>query len=1047
MKRTFFSALVGGIFFAQNRVDLEPDPAPTKPLPEEANAASAYSPLLRRVSALLILSIVNMACLPLAHALEYQRNQVAVSNPGAGERYSSFLSRLKTQLSPDDSTFSSRLVSQKRQVSTDIETLDRLRQELEAEWAQLKTQWREAGVASSVFAEQEQLEASFYEQHQALRDRLLAANTEHGVAELQRFTEENVAEPTHLPIDLDNLPWQVEQGQARAPLTDAPALEQLLKGADSQKSARVNSVSTPAADAQKPVAKSAGPADLAQTLDAPHTDAIKALAAQLGNNPHKIYQWVHDNIYFFPSYGSVQGAQDTLDKRSGNAFDQASLLIALLRSSGIPARYVYGTVDIPAEQVMNWVGGVRSADAAQQVLGQGGIPNSGLTVGGQTKLIRMEHVWVEAYLEYQPHRGAKHSAGKSQSDTWVPMDAGFKQYSFTEGVDFEKNVPFDSEAFAAAALQGATVNDQEGWVQNINGQALQDYLDSYRHDLNLHITNMEDGNASVMDVLGVRAPKIDPLPYLSGTLPYVVKATAQRFFEVPDKFRHKFRYEIFESDYVRRMDGSPLLSFQFPTVQLAGKKLTLSWVAVDEANQRAIESSLFGRNQGVDATLQDIPRTMPASIHLKPQIRLDGEVKSEGGAMRAGAEPVGAGAFTRYGNVAQWDETTDQLVSGQQTAIGLSIQGVSSQQLAELKSRVASTQAVIEQAKNVTADMRPEVLRGLSAEHITGDFLTAAVWRYFASHESSAVIAKARMGIVDYPGLSYGLIHAVAHPNKIYGVVTTGVTFKGVNFDIGHMRSIRWSKSNAREDWINYNTMQGQKASALEHSVLEDFWTDRSQCRYVDIRGQINNPMLAVCGDAVSAVKALSVAAREGQKIYNLNSQNAARAFSSLSLGGAVGEEVRAALSAGKQVTIHERAVQVNGWSGYGYIVLDPDTGAGAYLIEGKGNGGDYLNLFGVALSVVGIAGLLMSASPVFLLLIVLISITATLVQYFLTYEPCGDARDDVALSLTAGVALVAGVLGFYAKLGASIVTSISAYIFGNIATSAIGPSCKPSRG
>jgi len=95
------------------------------------------------------------------------------------------------------------------------------------------------------------------------------------------------------------------------------------------------------------------PADLAPTLDAPQTATIRQQAAALGHNPHTLYQWAHDQIYFFPSYGSVQGAADTLDKKSGNAFDTASLLIALLRSAGIPARYVYGTVELPVAAVQN----------------------------------------------------------------------------------------------------------------------------------------------------------------------------------------------------------------------------------------------------------------------------------------------------------------------------------------------------------------------------------------------------------------------------------------------------------------------------------------------------------------------------------------------------------------------------------------------------------------------------------------------------------------------------------------------------------------------
>jgi transglutaminase-like putative cysteine protease len=103
------------------------------------------------------------------------------------------------------------------------------------------------------------------------------------------------------------------------------------------------------------------------TLDAPQSAEIRALAAELGNNPYRIHQWVYDNIRFFPSYGSVQGAEETLAKKNGNAFDIASLLIALLRSAGIESRYVYGTVQIPSEQAMNWVGGVKTPEVAQQI--------------------------------------------------------------------------------------------------------------------------------------------------------------------------------------------------------------------------------------------------------------------------------------------------------------------------------------------------------------------------------------------------------------------------------------------------------------------------------------------------------------------------------------------------------------------------------------------------------------------------------------------------------------------------------------------------------
>ena len=45
-----------------------------------------------------------------------------------------------------------------------------------------------------------------------------------------------------------------------------------------------------------------------------------------------VYEFVANDIEFQPYYGSLKGAVATLESRSGNATDQASLLIALLRA-------------------------------------------------------------------------------------------------------------------------------------------------------------------------------------------------------------------------------------------------------------------------------------------------------------------------------------------------------------------------------------------------------------------------------------------------------------------------------------------------------------------------------------------------------------------------------------------------------------------------------------------------------------------------------------------------------------------------------------------
>ncbi|RYH21413.1 MAG: hypothetical protein EON54_25640 [Alcaligenaceae bacterium] len=177
--------------------------------------------------------------------------------------------------------------------------------------------------------------------------------------------------------------------------------------------------------------------------------------------------------------------------------------------------------------------------------------------------------------------------------------------------------------------------------------------------------------------------------------------------------------------------------------------------------------------------------------------------------------------------------------------------------------------------------------------------------------------------------------------------------------DIGHMRHIRWvkddnaqaainakpeltqnGKSAAQNRWITYNKMRGQYASAMEHAVPEQLWVDKTQCRYNNEQGQVQNPTKADCAQAVSAMKAIAIAQAEGQRIYTIDQSNAATALPKLPVGGAVGEEIRSAIQAGKEVTVHERQISAHGFTGYGYIITDPDTGGGAYMIEGNGSGG-----------------------------------------------------------------------------------------------------------
>ena len=194
-------------------------------------------------------------------------------------------------------------------------------------------------------------------------------------------------------------------------------------------------------------------------------------------------------------------------------------------------------MDIPTAQALNWVGGAQTVDAAQQIWGQGGVQTTALMSGGQAKALRIQHTWVEALIQYHPGRGARHTPGQSQPDTWVPLDASYKQYTFKTGMDLQTAVPLDAQALLSAAQQGADTNPAEGWVRNLNTTALQSQLSNYQARLKTYIDSQNSGQSTVGDVLGQRNAQIDALPYLAGTLPYTVKARGQQFSEVPDRLR------------------------------------------------------------------------------------------------------------------------------------------------------------------------------------------------------------------------------------------------------------------------------------------------------------------------------------------------------------------------------------------------------------------------------------------------------------------------------------------------------------------------------
>jgi hypothetical protein len=73
---------------------------------------------------------------------------------------------------------------------------------------------------------------------------------------------------------------------------------------------------------------------------------------------------------------------------------------------------------------------------------------------------------------------------------------------------------------------------------------------------------------------------------------------------------------------------------------------------------------------------------------------------------------------------------------------------------------MVNSQAVSTNPQNATA-----LLASLTGEQISGDLLTATIWSWFAAAESHNHLSQNQAGMLETPGLSYGLFHAVPSPS------------------------------------------------------------------------------------------------------------------------------------------------------------------------------------------------------------------------------------------------------------------------------------------
>ncbi|WP_157117860.1 hypothetical protein [Oceanicoccus sagamiensis] len=139
----------------------------------------------------------------------------------------------------------------------------------------------------------------------------------------------------------------------------------------------------------------------------------------------------------------------------------------------------------------------------------------------------------------------------------------------------------------------------------------------------------------------------------------------------------------------------------------------------------------------------------------------------------------------------------------------------------------------------------------------------------------------------------------------------------GLLMDMDSMKFSTECKSNCQGKWRDFNQQMGATYSAYEHLIPEQlFSTD-------------DDPV-----EGISAVKALAIAGQQGQRVYTFTQDNLSY-LSDLTVDQGTKDEILAQVNNGMVATVHQHPITYAGWTGVGYTIVDPETGAGGYKISG----------------------------------------------------------------------------------------------------------------
>ena len=381
---------------------------------------------------------------------------------------------------------------------------------------------------------------------------------------------------------------------------------------------------------------------------------------------------------------------------------------------------------------------------------------------------------------------------------------------------------------------------------------------------------------------------------------------------------------------------------------LTGKRITISYEPETKQDEQVIDQ--YGSVFRVPAYL----------VKMCPILKIDGKEVARGKAVVLGESQN----FTmRLFSSGQYSEVSNDIFSGSIYQVTFDAQSISAEELDSSYSKYKELKA------SATA-------ANVYSENYLGKVLNVAGKLYFAQLDIANRMLGEQYQVKATRSLSVGMTGYQARTSRLYGT-PVGLDEGSLYIDVDHDAHSVVSLNGDHDTEKQFMRASGMMSSLYESTIWEEL----------------------TGAESISTISVLNKAQQEGIHIYALNKKNYQEALEKLEVEDAVLQDVKKAVCNGKEVTIPAKEITIGSWSGSGYIVTDPDTGAAGYMISGGLNGGSVsgivtieaiLGLILAALSiaelVTGIIGLLMVLASLsivgWIVLIVEICFLLSIIKY-----------------------------------------------------------------